>query len=477
MQKKLNMQKSIVLFSITIFLVLFSFSANALQINPSSIDLIARLNSTTQTTITVVNDQNVFLPNVQIGYSGITGPTITFNNSILSMAPNSSQNILVTVYAPTTLKIQKLGGIITANGGTVFVSNPFNIDVRSYLSIDRFDAKFGDTDISNLGDGDTISKDAEPDMPLEFKVRLLNEYSSSIDSEISQLRNTFFRVTLREVDDGNDVELESNDFDLSAQNTKSGTLEFRVPLIVDEATYDVEIYAEGKDGNRVVQTDTWNLKMIINKRLHDIRIQNEQLTKSILTCERTVELKFNLINLGSSDENSIYTRIENKDLGIKIIDGPLSIDANQNTADSIIGKQYTLQLPAQIKEGTYNIDIRSYYLSNILSSLKLLPIQIKNCTKTTPTTPPAILPNTTTNNQNNNNNDNTNNEDDQETIIPSLINSNPTLPGGNKADVYDTKSNTTLILKEPYFTLALIIINLVIVLIIFVLIIKFFGRK
>jgi hypothetical protein len=172
-----------IMFVLVMLSLLFAAgSVSAITINPSSIDVIARLNTSVSTTFTVVNNNNFSVVNLQPSYSGISGLDVTFNDTIFALAPNSQKDILVTVMTPASAQVQKQAGVITVSNGQTSVSNTFTVDVRSMLAIENLDVKFGDLSAGNIRDGEAIGVDAEPGMPLEFSVRLRNEFPSDTDS-------------------------------------------------------------------------------------------------------------------------------------------------------------------------------------------------------------------------------------------------------------------------------------------------------
>ena len=114
----------------------------------------------------------------------------------------------------------------------------------SKLVFSDVDVKVGSKTSKNLDDRDTIDDEAEPGDTVEFRVEVQNNFTNAEDLDIEDIS---IEVTIEEVDDGDDVDEESSDFDLKAGRDKKVTLKFQLPLEIDEDTFDVTIHAEGED--------------------------------------------------------------------------------------------------------------------------------------------------------------------------------------------------------------------------------------
>ena len=79
---------------------------------------------------------------------------------------------------------------------------------------------------------------------------------------------------IRDMDDGDDLEEESNEFDLRPGRDKSVTLNFEVPLEVDEDTYDVDIHVEGEDENGTTHEVDWIVYLEVEKDLVSLHLSD-----------------------------------------------------------------------------------------------------------------------------------------------------------------------------------------------------------
>src|SRR3989338_8509642 len=97
----------------------------------------------------------------------------------------------------------------------------------SKLIFSDVDVNVGGKTSKNLDDGDTIDDEAEPSDIVEFRVEVQNNFTNAEDLYIEDIS---VEVIIEEIDDGDDLDEESSDFDLKAGRDKRVTLKFEVPL-------------------------------------------------------------------------------------------------------------------------------------------------------------------------------------------------------------------------------------------------------
>ncbi len=116
----------------------------------------------------------------------------------------------------------------------------------SKLLIDKLDVKVGDRWSRNVDNGETVSREAEPGDDVDFKIKFKNNFTDAEDLKIEDITAT---ITIEEIDDGEDLDEESKEFDIREDDDKTVTISFKVPIEVEEDTFDVKIEAEGEDEN------------------------------------------------------------------------------------------------------------------------------------------------------------------------------------------------------------------------------------
>src|SRR3989344_8157148 len=165
----------------------------------------------------------------------------------------------------------------------VFLVNVAHAATNTKLIITDVDVNVGGKSSKNLNDGDLIRQDAEPEDSLDFKVNVMNNFSDNEDFDIDDITVT---VTIDGIDDGDDLEEKSTEFDLNQGNDKSVSVRFDLPLEVEEDSYDVHIVADGngEDGNDYGADIT--LRLDVNKKTHQIKITRFTLRPEQVSCKR-----------------------------------------------------------------------------------------------------------------------------------------------------------------------------------------------
>ncbi len=99
------------------------------------------------------------------------------------------------------------------------------------------------------GDKDTGTIDVKPGSILEIKVKVENLYDEDIEGEDLDIEDIVITATIDEIDDGDELEEEADEFDLDAEEDDTETIQFEIPWEVDDDSFDLSIEVEGEDEN------------------------------------------------------------------------------------------------------------------------------------------------------------------------------------------------------------------------------------
>lgn len=219
------------------------------------------------------------------------------------------------------------------------------------LLISKVDAKVDGKSDKNLDFGDRIRREAKPESKVEFTIEFKNNFTSDEDLDIENIDGT---VTIEEIDDGDDLDEDINEFDLRADKDKKVTVSFDIPLEVEEDIFNVLINAEGEDQNGTTHEIEFEAELEVQKENNEVRFLRNTLTPSEITCSRTAQLSTAVINTGSDDEDSTVLEITNAELGVNFKE-TFDLSNDPFDEDSKFTKTFTFTVPANVATGVYTI--------------------------------------------------------------------------------------------------------------------------
>ena len=348
--------------------------------------------SNTTFTITVNNTNRRPIANAGPDRTGYTNTTFYLNGTQSSDPDNSSLTYfwrqtggatvnLSSTTASVVSFLKNVTGTYTfsliVNDGTVNStadSVTVTINSISKLEINDLDVKVDGKSSNNLEDGETISRDFEPESEVEFRIKVKNLFSSSDDVEIQDI---LVKVTIENIDDGDDLEEESDEFDLNDGKSKTVKLNFDIPIKVDEGDYDVKIEITGRDENGHDHEVNWNLKATVDKKSHDLRITNFKVVPSTMSCLRTGTVDIKVSNAGNNDEDEALVEVVSSQLGINFNAKNLEIDEGDSYSKTI-----TFTLDDDFKAGTYPISANVYYDTTRSQDSATANLVVEDCKST-----------------------------------------------------------------------------------------------
>ncbi len=253
-------------------------------------------------------------------------------------------------------------------------------DTRLFFS--DVDVKVGSKTSNNLNDGETIDDEAEPGDTVEFRIKVQSNFTNNDNIDIEDIT---VEVTIEEIDDGDDFDDESSDFDLSPGRDKRVTVKFEIPLEVDEDTFDVIIRAEGEDENGTDHTAEMRLKLEVDKETHRLILTRNTLSPAEVACNRrNVQLGVTVLNIGNEDEDDVSIQIINSDLEVDIDEEIGELEAEPFEETSKFTKTYSFNVPANTESGSYPITVRALYDDDRRKAEETVTLTVNDCGTTTP---------------------------------------------------------------------------------------------
>jgi len=265
------------------------------------------------------------------------------------------------------------GAATAADTMSIQVNNPLRLRLKD------LDFKVGsedDKNMENSGDGTSISS-AQPGDRLTVDAEVENAYPDDSDIEI---RDVSMTVTVESIDDGDDLDDETNEEDIQAGRNKNFKLSFDIPKRVDTDDYDIIIEIEGRDENGITHRIVKRFTMGIDKDSHDLQIGSAQMRPSVLSCTRTGTMDIMVVNYGDEDETEVRVTATSDDLNLDyeaFDDGNIDMGTGfDDDADLLL----TVPVGAtDLPVGSYPVSISVYRDTDRLEDTMTTEVLVQNC--------------------------------------------------------------------------------------------------
>ncbi len=352
------------------------------------------INETIQATITLTNNGNETVTNLEFNKVGIDSKyAVQFVNPPSEIAANSSKDVTIQGYVPIDLdavdsngnKIAVLLGTINVFGkvGNVTTntatSNAY-MEARNMLEIDRMDISWNGED-ERLDDGETV-EDIKPGDSIELKIEIENLFDDS-DDEDFYIEYVEAKI---EVDREFDVDDDDKDLgDIAPEDEEEVTFNMDVESDADEGTYDLIIEVTGRDKNGARHGERWVIELEIEREREDIRIMTAELIPESVSCNRDVRLEVEIENIGSRDSDEIVLLVESDDFDYKERIANIDLDTEDD-----YDRTFIINVPEDAEAGIYLFSVKTYfdaddYNDDDYNDAKDVALTVRDCE----TTPPA----------------------------------------------------------------------------------------
>lgn len=335
-------------------------------------------NESTQTTFKIKNTGNIELSNLEFASdaNSIYNVSISIDgNDILEVDEENTVTVHAFIPASTNSGVVTLGNIriLSDYANQTIV---LKADVRAKLSIDSIEVTVDNEAESNFEDGDTVEEKGEPGSKIKFLIKLKNNFDSETDMDIQDIVMT---ITIPEIDNGQDLEYESPEFDIESDKTQWQEANVELPLLLDGKTYEITIEAEGEDENGNNHVAEFILKLVVEKKAHDLKLMYANLNDETLSCGGQTTLEVKVVNAGSEDEENVVLKIENSVLGLDLRES-FEMTADIEDEDTVYyTKIFLLSVPENAKNGNYPINIKVFYNNAVLDDILTSHLKIINC--------------------------------------------------------------------------------------------------
>ena len=343
---------------------------------PDSLSLGSDKNDTVKVSFDISNSGSEFIDDLNITSSALSKYNIEFSEDnvvfsevlVVDLVKGASKKI----YVKGSIPDDEESGEHTV--GTVYFRNDKISDSMllkaspdTKLKVDKLEVDVDSDKTKSLHDGGSFT--AEPGDTLDFEVKLEN--TGTLDME-----DVFMEVTIEDIDDGDDIDDETQSFDIDSGDEEKESLSLTIPTRLDRDSYDVTIEIEGEDEDGVLHTIQWEIDLKIKKKSHELLIEDNSLSVAKLTCMRRNYLDVKVVNIGKNDEDDVVLKVLNEDLEINVIKRFELEEGDDDDSE----KSFTIPIDAtDAKAGTYRIDTKAYYDTDRLADDMSVNLIVEEC--------------------------------------------------------------------------------------------------
>ncbi|MBU0456797.1 MAG: hypothetical protein ABH824_01335 [Nanoarchaeota archaeon] len=204
----------------------------------------------------------------------------------------------------------------------------------------------------------------------EIKVQVQNDYTEDLE-------DVTITVQILGID-GEDLEEETDGFDLDEGDDTEKTLEFDLSgENLNEDQYTIEITIEGKatDGSNHKVTET---KIVnVERENHQIIVEKTSITSNTLQCSKQTTLYVTVKNIGKSNEDNVEIYVKNSALNLNLKKSNIDLEKHSST-DNDYKATFTIDVTDAAK-GTYPLAIEVYRDGDELEDSEEINLEVKDC--------------------------------------------------------------------------------------------------
>ncbi|MGE0793192.1 MAG: hypothetical protein AB7V77_03380 [Candidatus Woesearchaeota archaeon] len=338
-------------------------------------------------TITIKNTGIEPLTNVQVSAKTTSGNEIP--NTVLvvgsyknTLAVNEEITLTLTGIIPNSSDagIEYKYGYLTVSGvhetQTVQDTADIYFKTSSYLSIESIKLYVnGDKEDTFNSNGDSYDELKEGD-----EIKIVIDVEHNQDDDDAEMEDVFVELDVESNAEWDFIdEEESNEVDIEEGDNYEFEMSFTIdPDELDEDSEDSATFTVTVKGTDS-ETDfdhyvVWTFTLEIDREKDEITITNIEVSPYTLTCsDKQLTVSVDYKNTGSNDQDD--GRIIVKSSGLDLRESYMFEDLESRDSDS---RDFILNLPSDIEEGSYVLEVEAYDEDNELTDRESILIEV-NC--------------------------------------------------------------------------------------------------
>src|SRR3989344_1594795 len=416
MNKKIFM--SGVLMAILLLLVNTAFALQTVNTDPSAANPGASANGSFVLTnddaanpATGISISSAALVGVTDATKNIPSSAISFSpSSVSSLAANGSTTITTTVAIPSNLAAQTYQGTVTVSGTvsgatvTITFTAAFgnNIDLDNYAgtvnvtsgtATDSFRLNLQiQPEICSDGivkDGDTTSSvnafldidlrepdngdDIKPGDTLNIDVRVQNDDDTDMDVVVEAF--------LWNLDQNEEIaSVEGDSVNINDGDTETYELELEIPKSSDLDTDDSYVlYVKAyEDGDEDQNCNEESVNLDFERDSHATVVKQVTISPSTASCSETIDIKVDVENQGTRDEDDVYIQVKNNELNLDMESNLFDLDDFAGNDESAT-KRFSFTVPNNAQAKDYLIEGIVYYNDGDDTQSEFETLSVREC--------------------------------------------------------------------------------------------------
>ncbi|MBC8495112.1 putative Ig domain-containing protein [archaeon] len=298
-------------------------------------------------TLTVSNSGSETITGISLSSNANSEYAVGFTPAtIASLVAGASTTVTMNGYIPLDkdAALETIGTITatgTSSGNQVTATSVLSMRAENNLEIRDIDISVND-DSENVDDGDTVN--LFPASEIEVTIEVKNTHATL---DIEDITVTIYN---------DDLDIDEEDDISKIKDGKKDTLiiSFTIDQDADEDKYDVEIIVEGEDEEGAIHGETWNVEFDLEEE--GIIITNAELIPESLRCgQDTFDIEVELTNVGTKDEDDAAIEIVADTLDYEKRVANLNIDEDED-----ITRTYEVSVPATAEPGVHVVEITAF---------------------------------------------------------------------------------------------------------------------
>jgi len=353
----------------TLSVVVNSLTAVSVQTfdNSTPLEIFGEEGQTGKTgTFTIQNTGNQALNALTFDTSALDLSDSSNNAITLSFSTpgtlNSGQSATVTITANfgSSIDLDTYGGVVNVKQGSTTLDS-FKLDLKIIPEICE-DGIVNEGVVTSNSNGDIQIDIRDPDSGDNFKsgdtmnveVRVDNDGSDNMDIAVTAILYDLdaddeiasFETSSEEINDGND---ETFEFDLEIPRSSD----------LDESNRYVLYVKAFEDGNEDENCNFESLTLDFERERDDVVFDQVDVTPSVVRPGDNVNMRLDLKNEGTRDQDNVYVKVVNSELGINLISNEFDLQRAGDSDDDIV-RTFTATIPTSAVAKDYLIEFTIY---------------------------------------------------------------------------------------------------------------------